>query len=303
MKPAHAFLALFVAAIWGFNFVVIKAGLHAYPPLMLGCLRFLAAAVFTLFMRRPSGLNWSYLISAGALLFLGQTGFMFVAMYVGMPPGLASVVIQAQAFLTIFIAYFVLAEIPSRRQLAGATVAAGGLVVIAISIGNSSDGSLVSFALMLAAAASWAAANVLIRRGPKTDMVATMAWLSLVPPAPLLALSLYFEGNSALVALMHPTLLGLGSIGYLSAVVTLFGFGAWGHLLKLYPAGTVAPFATAVPIFGAASSALVFGEKFTAVDFLGMILVLFGLFLVTRSRSTKGRDPSRPETQLNPAER
>jgi O-acetylserine/cysteine efflux transporter len=61
---------------------------------------------------------------------------------------------------------------------------------------------------------------------------------------------------------------------------TLVGFGIWGGLLKRYPASTVAPFSLLVPIFGAASAALVYGESFGPGRLAGMALILLGLAVV-----------------------
>ena len=44
MKLSDILLATIVAAIWGFNFVVIHVGIHSFPPLMFSALRFILAA-------------------------------------------------------------------------------------------------------------------------------------------------------------------------------------------------------------------------------------------------------------------
>jgi O-acetylserine/cysteine efflux transporter len=46
IRPRHVLLGITVAAIWGFNFVVIRWGLQSFPPLLLATLRFLV-------VRRP----------------------------------------------------------------------------------------------------------------------------------------------------------------------------------------------------------------------------------------------------------
>ena len=69
--------------------------------LMLGALlRFMLAAFpAVLFVKRPQmPLRW--LLAYGATISLGQFAFLFTAMYVGMPAGLASVVLQAQVNYT-----------------------------------------------------------------------------------------------------------------------------------------------------------------------------------------------------------
>src|SRR3712207_9486540 len=44
---------------------------------------------------------------------------IFLGMHLGMPPGLASVLMQAQAFFTIIFAAVALGERPSSRQIVG----------------------------------------------------------------------------------------------------------------------------------------------------------------------------------------
>ena len=44
MPIRHILLALLVVAIWGFNFVVIKMSVEAFPPILAAALRFAAAA-------------------------------------------------------------------------------------------------------------------------------------------------------------------------------------------------------------------------------------------------------------------
>lgn len=96
MAPRDLLLALVVILAWGVNFVVIKLGLHGVPPMLLGTLRFcLAAFPAILFVRRPQ-VSWRLLLAYGLTISLGQFAFLFSAMYVGMPAGLASLVLQAE---------------------------------------------------------------------------------------------------------------------------------------------------------------------------------------------------------------
>lgn len=52
MTRKDGLLALLVVVVWGLNFVVIKVGLHAMPPLMLAGLRFLLVAFPAIFLLR-----------------------------------------------------------------------------------------------------------------------------------------------------------------------------------------------------------------------------------------------------------
>ncbi|WP_343716859.1 EamA family transporter, partial [Inquilinus sp.] len=78
MKPRHILLALLVAAIWGFNFVVIRIGLGSFPPLLLAALRFILAALPAALLPRPQ-VPWPRMLAIGLTLFVGQFAFLFPA--------------------------------------------------------------------------------------------------------------------------------------------------------------------------------------------------------------------------------
>ncbi|MEW6124739.1 MAG: EamA family transporter [Pseudomonadota bacterium] len=287
MAPRHIAVAVLVTMVWGFNFVVIRFALDHYPPLLLTALRFLLAAVPALFLPRPR-LPLSLMLAIGLTWFLGQFAFMFWSVANGMPPGLASLTLQSQAFFTILIASLVLREAPSARQLAGTAVAFAGLALIGASVGG--DMTLAGLGFCLLAALSWAAGNVLVRRAPPADMLALVVWLSLVPPLPAFALSLALEGWVPVRdALLAPTVDGIAALAYLVVAATLFGFAMWGKLLKLYPASLVAPFSLLVPLSGTVSAALVLGERFPPLRIGGMVLILAGLLVIALPRRRPGR--------------
>ncbi len=187
MAPRHIALAVLVTAVWGFNFVVIHVGLETFPPLLLTVLRFVVAALPVLVVRPPK-VPFRRMLAIGLTWFLGQFVFIFIAMTKGMPPGLASLTLQAQAFFTILIAALVLRERPSARQLTGVMVAFCGLALIGFSVGG--DMTLLGLGLTMCAALSWGVGNVLMRGTGKVDMLPMVVWLSLVPPLPAFALSL-----------------------------------------------------------------------------------------------------------------
>ncbi|TDE47561.1 EamA family transporter, partial [Nonomuraea mesophila] len=60
MNPRHLALAVGIAAVWGFNFVVMQTGLRHFAPLQYSGLRFaLAAFPALLFVGRP-GVAWRW---------------------------------------------------------------------------------------------------------------------------------------------------------------------------------------------------------------------------------------------------
>ena len=85
--------------------------------------------------------------------------------------------------------------------------------------------------------------------------------------------------------------LGIAAILYIALASTVFGFGAWGWLLKRHAAATVAPFSLLVPIFGMSSAAIFLGEDLTASKLVAASLVIAGLALVVIRRQPAPQPP------------
>ena len=278
MTPKDLLLALLVIVVWGMNFVVIKVGLHGMPPMLMGALRFMLAAFpAILFVRRPQvPLRW--MLAYGMTISLGQFAFLFYAMYVGMPAGLASLVLQSQAFFTLFFAALFLGERLRGSNLFGLLVAASGLVLIGLQGGQAM--TLAGFALTIAAASVWARGNVVTRKLGKVNLVGLVVWGSLIPPLPFLALSLWLEGPALISqSLRTLSLDSLLVLAYLAFGATILGYGLWSRLLSRYPASQVAPFSLLVPVVGISSSALLLGERLGGLQMVGAALVMAGLLI------------------------
>ena len=290
MKPVHILMAVAVAAIWGFNFVAIRWGLDSYPPILMACLRFAVAALPAFVLPRPA-VPLRRLAFVGTAWFVAQFGLLYLGMQVGMPPGLASVLMQAQAFFTIGLAALFLGERPGSRQIAGVAVAAAGVAAIGATVaGQGGDMTWLGLGLVMAASACWALGNVMMRGMGRVEFLPMIVWLSVVAPLPLLALSLLFEGPEAVTgALSTWDWVGVGSILFQGTVSTTLGYGMWAYLLKLYPASVVAPFSLLVPLFGVASAALVFGEQFGPLRLVGTTLILAGLAILALPRGLLAR--------------
>lgn len=278
MSPRDLLLAVLVIVVWGLNFVVIKVGLHDMPPMLLGALRFLLAAFpAILFVRRPEvPLRW--MLAYGLTISLGQFAFLFYAMHVGMPAGLASLVLQSQAFFTLFFAALFLGERLRGSNLFGLLVAAAGLALIGLQ--GDQMMTLAGFALTIAAASMWALGNVVTRKLGKVNLVGLVVWGSLVPPLPFLGLSLWLDGPQVIAdSLRHFSLDSALVLAYLAFGATILGYGLWSRLLSRYPASQVAPFSLLVPVVGISSSALLLDERLGSLQMLGAALVMGGLLI------------------------
>lgn len=276
MSLPHALLALLVTIIWGVNFVVIKVAVADIPPLLFCALRFALAALPLIFLRGPLPAPISRIILIGMLLGVIKFGTLFIAIKIGMPAGLSSLVLQSQVFFTIIIAAIFLGERPKVRALAGLVLAAGGLVLIGLD--RPAGDSILGFLMVVFAAFVWALANIATKRSGATDMLRLISWVSLVPPLPLLALSYLVEGPEAIsAAITGMSWTGFGAIAYIAFLATTVGFAIWSFLLQRYPASLVTPFALAVPVSGLLSGWLLLGEGLSLEAMIATLVVFVGL--------------------------
>ena len=274
MPPRSIVLGVIAATLWGISFIASAVALEAISPPQLTALRFMIAALPVVVLPRPP-VAWMRLVPIGLTLFAGQFLLFFLALSMGLPPGLASVTQQTQVLFSIVLAAIFLGDVPRRRSVAGLLVASAGLVLIALSVGRS--GPIAALAVGIAAALSWAIGNVLIKRLGPVPVLPLMAWLSLIPPVPALAVSYFYPGPGLFTAITTAGWLRLAAVLYLGLAATMIAYGIWGRLLTRYPTSMVAPFTLLVPVVGVAASALILGERFTALRAAGIGLMLCGV--------------------------
>lgn len=283
MPFRHSIAAFAVALIWGLNFVVIKVGLHDLPPLLFSALRFAVAAVPVMFFWRGPGVSWALLISIGLVLGVVKFSLLFTGIDLGAGAGLASLLLQAQVFITTLLAAVLYGERPSKLRIGGLILGAVGIIVIgSTTLGETTGGSVtvIGFVLILAAAAAWSVSNILMRRLTSVNLVRFMSWMSLVPILPLLILSAILEGPQTMIhALQGLTWVGGAAILYVSLAATVIGFAVWGFLLSRYPAAQVTPFALLVPVAGMAGGSIFLGEEVSLPELAGALLIFAGLGL------------------------
>ncbi|UNH42778.1 EamA family transporter [Moellerella wisconsensis] len=288
MSLRDTLLALCVVIIWGVNFVVIKVGVHSLLPLLLGALRFLLVAFPAIFIFKRPNIAFKGLLIYGLTISFAQFAFLFCAINVGMPAGIASVVLQSQAFFTLLLGTLILHEPLQKNHFIGMLIAIIGLVILAkgATSGSPHDIPLLGMIFTLVAGLSWACGNIVNRAiMQKSDkepcsMMSLISWGALIPIIPFMLSSWLFEGPEAikqgLSSLDGQT---FGAIIYLAYLATFVGYGLWGTLLGRYETWKVAPFALLVPLFGLSSSAILLNETINLIQFTGLGCIMLGLIV------------------------
>ncbi len=296
MTPRHTLLALLVVVIWGLNFVVIDAGLADVPPLVFVAIRFLLVIVPAIFFIRPPAIGWRNILAIGAFLSLGQFALLYLALALGMPAGLASLLLQTQVVLSVVVSAIVLRERPTRRQLVGIIVGMAGLTVVVV--GHSAAAPWLPLVITMLAALAWAIGNVLSRRAKAASGLSLVVWSGLVVPIPSLALALLVDTPAVVIdSIVNISLVAILSTVYTAVAASLIGYGIWNSLLARYPTSSVVPFTLLIPIIGILAAWVVQGEEPTASELIGGAIMLAGLAaaVITRVPFTRAAPAPAPD--------
>lgn len=303
MPIRHVLLALAVAALWGLNFLAIHLSLEQFPPLFLVALRFAILAVPTLLLvpRPDVPLRWllGYGLGFGTLQFFG----LYLGMSAGFPAGLASLVLQSSAPFTVLLGALLLRERLGGRRAVGVAVAVAGLAVVGLTRGGLDGWG--PFLLVVLGGLGWALGNLASRQARTQRPMHLVLWMTVVPPLPMLALSLAVEGPgriggavaTAFTAQALPAWLGLL---YTITAGTVVGSAVWVWLMARHPASTVAPFSMLVPVVGILAAWIALGEVPLRGELLGGALVVGGVLWANGRVRRRGRGGVRPSMTAAP---
>jgi O-acetylserine/cysteine efflux transporter len=229
------------------------------------------------FLPRPA-VRWQNLALYGVLIGVGQFGLLYVAMNGYISPGIASLVIQIQAFFTIGLSMRLTGERVRGFQWFALLLAAAGIAIIVLHTDGTT--TVPGLIMILLAALSWAGGNMAAKRGAPANMLAYVVWSSAFAIPPLFALSLAIEGwDAAVDGVMQANLVAWAAVAWQSWANTLFGYAAWGWLLARNPAATIAPMSLLVPVFGMGASAILLAEPLPTWKLSAAALVMAGLAL------------------------
>ncbi|MDM7854666.1 EamA family transporter [Cellulomonas alba] len=305
MTPRDRLLAVAVAVAWGLNFVAIDASLDQFPPMFLVALRFALIAVPTLLLVPWPGVPVRWWLLYGTGFGILQFLFLYWGMAAGMPAGLASLVLQSSAPFTVVLGAVLLRERVSGRQVAGILVAVAGLAVVGWQRWESA--ALLPFLLTVAGGLGWAFGNLGNRLAGAGRPLHLVLWMSVVPPLPMLAVSLGVESPARIAGSFHGLtsrtgVEALAGLAYTVLVGTLLGSGLWTALMRRHPASRVAPFSMLVPVVGITAAWVLLGEHASAGELVGSAIVVAGVLSAGSRAGTAGQGRA-PGTEEAPGAR
>lgn len=278
MRLIHIFLVSLVVVIWGGNFVVIRWGVEDVDPYTMTAFRFLLTAVPVIFFVKKPNINLGILAIYGILFGGGLWGVVNYAISLGTPSGLASLVLQASAFMSVIAAVVIFKEDITRNKFIGIAFALiGFLLIIYSNYKLEQDVRFYGITLVLFAALSWTICNMIIKKYKPDNVIGFISWSSLFVPIPILLFSYLDNPNNFISSLITIGFQGYMSIIFQAFVTTLFGYSVWTYFINKYGLAVIAPYSLIVPISGIFFAWLIYNEKLTHIEIAGSIIVLVGL--------------------------
>ena len=283
-----------VIIIWGCNFAVMRVGVHETGPFLLATLRFFIASIPLIFFIKKPKVPFYFIAVYGITFGLGQFGFLFTAIKLGLPSGMASLIVQLQVVFTPIFALIFLNQRIFATTILGTITSLIGLVIILSTPSNTelstpSNTEIIPLFLGVMAAMSWGASNVVIAWGASRNYaynpVALVIWASALLPAPfLLAAGITGELTNIRFERLIPALL---PAFYLGAIATVIAYYFWVKALSLFPTSSVAPFSLLIPVIGIALGYVIFGETLSTTEIAGCAFIIFGVIIHMYSLSKR----------------
>ena len=279
MTPTQIACAVVVPLLWGFQFVVIKVGLTAFPPLFFVGLRFAVVAALLLpFVGWPTRRELGRI--AVISIFVG--GLNFGLVFTGLAHGSASaagIAIQLTTPFTLILAWPLLGERPSTRVILGVVLAFGGVALIVVE----PDVSLkvVPTLFVIGSGFAMAAGSVLTKRYGPFQPLKLMAWMSLFTVPQMLVASVVLE-HGQFASLHTASLTSWMAFTYTVLLGAILGFGLWFWLIGRCSMTRVAPFGLLQPVFSIVAGVIFLHEPLTATLVAGAVICIAGVAITQR---------------------
>lgn len=287
------FLAIFVMAIWGFNFSMIKLGITEVHPLLATAARFTLAVIPAIFFIRRPNVNWRYLFAYGLVFGVGIWGMASWAITAGLSSGMSSVLLSSNALISMAVGVIIHKELASKRKVIGAVIALVALLVLV----SATNGNITVQGLMLImiAAACWTIMGLIVKASKTTQAFAFNVWGMLFAPVPLVLFAISIYGpDIVLQAFQAWDVNTTIAVAFQAYPTTLFGYWVWNRLLIRYPLSTTAPLTLLVPVFALISGYFIYDEVLSIAQVVACALFLVGIALIVKPSVNISRVETKP---------
>ena len=255
-----------------------------FPPYLLMGMRFtIPALIFVWWFPLPKGLY----LDLFKVSFIGNT-LQYGLTYTGLniiDASSAVLLVQLEVPFGIIIAFFLLKEIPTIKNIVGLVIAFVGVFILTGA--PNLDGKYIGVLLVLAGAFTWSLGAVMAKPlSKKIGAYALMTWLAVFSGPMLLFISLLINGNP-IPYFISANLNSWLTVLFLGLIMQPIGYAAWYYVLRRYPVNKVMPVLLLLPVTGLITSIFLLGEDPPKQVFVGGAIILFGVGMILISRSSK----------------
>ena len=309
MQPRHFAQLVFLSAVWGGSFPLIRIAAPAFGPLVMACLRCgLAAMVLAVLMRAtrqawPARPHWVSL-TVLSLLTVVTPFVLFNWAGLVLPAGYSAVLNATAPLFGVLAGALFKEERLTARKLLGCAAGVGGVALL-VRLGPVQADARVVLAVLacVAASASYGFGAILMKR--TTQVLQPLPASAAVHAAGALVLLLPAGAGVPAVQLRTEALLAIAVLGMVTS-----GFMYWisMRLMREIPASAATSSAFMIPMFGVSWGGLFLGEPFTPGMLPGVVLVLVACAFVTGFNPLRwlvaSRQPKKPADRkgLSPGE-
>ena len=301
-------LLLIAMLVYSSNIVVARYAVQDIPPLALTFWRWIfVLVVLAPFVTKEVIRQRAYIVAHWKMLFLlaGLSTALFNALFfVAMETTTAvngSLLGGLMPITIVLGAWIILREKISRFMVLGVALSFAGMVVVIIR-GDLAVLETLSFTrgdiLILVAILSYSAYSVLLKRRPEglspNTFIAVMVVIGIPPLLPFylweVSSGRTFEWSLEAVAIFF----------YSGIVVWLLANVVWVRAIAVVGASVAAQFHYLMPIFGSILAVLLLGEAFLLHHFIGLVLILIGVYLAIGVRRAQAAEPAAPAETAQP---
>jgi len=281
MKIQDIFIALLVPIILGFGFVIAKPAMEYFPTYLLMGMRFsIPALILVWWFPLPKGLYFD-LFKVSLIGSTLQYGLTYTGLNI-IDASSAVLLVQLEVPFGIIIAFFLLKEIPTIKNIVGLVIAFIGVFILTGA--PNLEGKYIGVLLVLAGAFTWALGAVLAKPlSKKIGAFALMTWLCVFSGPMLLFVSIILNGNP-IPYFLSANLNSWLTVIFLGFIMQPIGYAAWYYVLRKYPVNKVMPVLMFLPITGLITAIFLLGENPPKQIFLGGAIIVFGVGMILFSK-------------------
>lgn len=298
-----------VYMVWGSTYFFIQKAIQHLPSFLLGAIRFIAAGVLLMIwclIKKENLWNWNHVkpaIVSGLLLLLMGTGAVILAERT-LPSSFAAIIISASPLWFVLLDRPKLKEnLSNRSTVMGLIFGFIGVILLfsenvpaLFSSGFSKE--ILAMITLVIGSICWSGGSLYSKYFAKGSTTVNTAWQMMAAGIAFIPFSLA-SGETKNFHWQDVPAESWLSVLYLVTMGSLAGYSAYVWLLKVRPATQVSTYAYVNPVVAVMLGVFFAGEHLTAIQILGLAVILSSVLLINLAKYRKEKEEKRKIQEQN----